>query len=290
MRRHALVFVNRGSRQGEEQAERALGLLREAGFSLEACPAESKHSAPDFLREHARGADLVVLGGGDGTLNRAADALVEIGLPLGILPLGTGNDLARTLGLPLDLAGAVAVIRAGRTERVDIGRVNGKPFFNAATIGLSVEAGRCLDGALKKRLGPAAYVRTIIDALRRNRSFLAEIEHPDGKVRRRSIQLTIGNGRHHGAGMTVSEAAAIDDHQFDVYSLDPQPWWWLLRHLPELRRGGSSNGGGIWRSQAPTLTVRTRPALPVSTDGDLTTSTPAEFTIDPSALEIFVPG
>lgn len=289
MRRHALVFINRHSRQGEEQAQRALGLLRQAGFVLDACPAETKQSAPEFLRAHAAGADLVVIGGGDGTINKAAEALLELDLPVGILPMGTGNDLARTLGLPLDLARAVAVIRTGHTERIDVGCVNGRHFLNAATVGLSVEAGRSLDGPLKKRLGPLAYVRTLADALRRNRSFVAEIAHESGTTRRRSIQITVGNGRHHGAGMTVSEAAAIDDHRLDVYSLDPQPWWWLLTHLPELRRGGSSTTGGIWRGQVRRLALRTRPSLPVSTDGDVTTRTPAEFGILPAALEVFTP-
>lgn len=289
MPRHALLYVNRSSRRGEEEAEQAHALLQEAGLVVTACPAGGGDDAAGFLRRHARRAGLVVLGGGDGTLNGAAGALLEIGLPLGILPLGTGNDLARTLGLPLDLEEAAAVIAGGHTERIDIGRVNDRLFFNAATIGLSVTAGRRLNGEIKRRLGPVAYVRTVLDAVRANRSFEAEIDDGERTVRRRSIQLTIGNGRHHGAGMTVSDTAAIDDHRLDYYSLDPQPWWWLLRHLPELRRGGSSSGRGLWRGRAARLTVRTRPCLPVSTDGDVTSATPATLDVLPRALEVFVP-
>src|ERR671926_181555 len=90
----------------------------------------------DLLRERGRAFDLVMLGGGDGTMNAAASALVEIGRPLAVLPLGTGNDLARTLGIPLDPLAAAEVAAAGRTRRIDLGLVNGRPFFNVACVGL----------------------------------------------------------------------------------------------------------------------------------------------------------
>jgi diacylglycerol kinase family enzyme len=94
---------------------------------------------PDLIRRYSDRVDLIVIGGGDGTLNAAADGLVDIQLPLGILPLGTANDLARTLGLPKTLSGACGVIAQGRRQAIDLGWVNGKHFFNVASLGLSVK-------------------------------------------------------------------------------------------------------------------------------------------------------
>jgi diacylglycerol kinase family enzyme len=85
---------------------------------------------------HGREVDLIAVGGGDGTLNAAADCVMQMNRPLGILPMGTANDLARTLGIPADLDAAVQIIAAGRTRRIDLDLVNGHPFFNVASIGL----------------------------------------------------------------------------------------------------------------------------------------------------------
>lgn len=101
--------------------------------------------------------DRVILGGGDGTLNPSAAGLRDSGLPLGILPLGTANDLARTLGVPEDPERAAAVIADGRTTRLDLGYVNGRPFFNVASLGLSVDITRRLTKVMKRRWGRLAY-------------------------------------------------------------------------------------------------------------------------------------
>ena len=99
--------------------------------------------------------DLVIIGGGDGTLSMAADALVDAQLPVGVIPLGTANDLARTLNLPLDPLAAAEVIAAGRQRRIDLGWVNGTHFFNVATIGLGVGVARRLTREAQTPLGRA---------------------------------------------------------------------------------------------------------------------------------------
>src|SRR3546814_10029617 len=121
-RRRALLVINESSRQGQVLAESAAGMLeRDLDLRRELCPRPDDLQAA--IRRAAGSVDLVVLGGGDGTLNSAAPALVETGLPLGILPLGTANDLARTLGLPTDLAKAVQGIVDGDVRRLDLGEV-----------------------------------------------------------------------------------------------------------------------------------------------------------------------
>src|SRR5262245_42806350 len=99
----ALLLVNRHSRRGKEQAEQAAGLLRGLGIELLEEPLGKPEELSDVIRRRKGEVDLVIVGGGDGSLNSAADGLVEAQLPVGILPLGTANDLARTLGIPTEL-------------------------------------------------------------------------------------------------------------------------------------------------------------------------------------------
>src|SRR3546814_12641107 len=123
-RRLALLVINESSRQGQVLAESAAGMLeRDLDLRRELCPRPDDLQAA--IRRAAGSVDLVVLGGGDGTLNSAAPALVETGLPLGILPLGTANDLARTLGIPTALAKAVPGIVDGEVERKSVGEGKG---------------------------------------------------------------------------------------------------------------------------------------------------------------------
>lgn len=288
-RRRALLLVNKHSRSGGQGIEAALRVLQRARIAVDReAPGDALHTAR-LIRARRDQIDLVIVAGGDGTLNATAEAIVETGLPLGILPLGTGNDLARTLAIPFDLQAAARVIAAGGMRRIDVGLVNDRPFFNAATIGLSNEAARRLTGEVKRRWGPLGYPLTLVDAWRATHPFDASI-HVDGQVEvRRSIQIVVGNGRHHGAGMTVAASAQIDDHKLDLYSLDAQPWWSVLRHLPDLRRGADHAPEGLWRGRAGQALVETDRPLRVRTDGEPTTRTPARFEILPAAVEVLVP-
>jgi diacylglycerol kinase (ATP) len=285
----ALVIANRHSRSGDSDLSPALSRLRERGFTL----VERAVGGPDeiaaAIRKHGDQVDLVVLAGGDGTMNAAADALVECGLPFGILPTGTGNDLARTLGIPTALAAAAEVIAAGRRHAIDLGRVNGKHFFNVASIGLAAELPRHHTVERKRRWRIFAYVLSVRDAWRASRPFRATLVCDGERRRLRAIQISVGNGRHYGGGMTVSEDAAIDDGWLDVYCLRPQSFWHLMALFPALRSGRLRRQQAVLVMRARALEVRTRRPMPINTDGELTTRTPAEFRVMPGALQVLVP-
>jgi YegS/Rv2252/BmrU family lipid kinase len=222
-------------------------------------------------------------------LNAAAPALVETGLPFGILPLGTANDLARTLGIPADPVEAARVVAAGRTRRVDMGEVNGVLYFNVASIGFSARLARRLTSEAKRRFGALGYGLAAARLLSESRPFVVEIDH-DGRTERvRTIQVAVGNGRYYGGGMAVEETARADDGRLDVYSLEVPHWWHLIRLAPALRRGTQRHSKYVRAFPTTELTLRTRRKHEVNADGELVTTTPAHFRIRPRAVAVFVP-
>jgi len=235
--------------------------------------------------------DAVIIGGGDGTLGMAADGLVDAQLPLGILPLGTANDLARTLGLPLDPVAAAGVIAAGRQRRIDLGWVNGTHYFNVATVGLGVGVTRRLSRERKGRWGVLAYLFAAGQVVTRARPFAADIRTELQTIRVHTVQMTVGNGRHFGGGMTVDDTASIDDGVLHLVSLEVRHWWQLVGLLPSMWRGTLR-----MKSNVRTITGREFEVIPVkkkrrkvSADGEVASRTPAHFKVVPGALSVFVP-
>lgn len=282
--------MNRRARNGGAALAPALDILRARGAEVvEHHCAPGQTPAEAILSRAAEPFTAVVLGGGDGTLNAAAPALLSTGLPFGILPLGTANDLARSLGIGPDLEAAARVIAAGHVRRIDLGTVNGIPFFNVASIGFSAELAQELTAESKRRWGKLGYAIAAFRLLRRLRPFTAWITQ-EGRVRKiRSIQLSVGNGRHYGGGMTVADHAAPDDGKLDVYSLEVDHWWRLLALLPALRRGTHRHWKDVRAFPAQSCAVATKRPMPVNTDGELTTRTPAMFRLLPGCVSVFAP-
>jgi YegS/Rv2252/BmrU family lipid kinase len=288
--RKALLFANVASRQGAMDLAPALEVLREGGVRvLEERPPDVRQLGA-WILDHRGAADLVIVGGGDGTLNAAAEALVEAGLPLGILPLGTANDLARTLEIPLNPIGASQVIAEGGTHRIDLGRVNGKHFFNVASLGLSVHVARELGVEIKRRWGVLGYPLTLWRALGQHQSFRAQIRCNAMRARVRTIQISVGNGRHYGGGMTIAADAAIDDGMLDVVSVAPQGLLELIVNLPAFRWGKHERAPRMVRHwRCCEIEIRTVRSMPINTDGEVTTATPATIVVVPKAIEVYVP-
>ena len=285
----ALLLVNRAARQGESSLEAGLDFLRSRGFELVVSYPDTPEAIAEAIGACDARVDLVIVGGGDGTIHLALPAVVASGKPLGILPLGTANDLARTLGIPPDPVQACAVIAAGRVQRIDLGLVNGRYFLNVANIGLGVRVNRQLSGETKGRWGVLAYGRGILAALRENRSFRVEIVCEGRRSRHRSIQIAVGNGRHYGEGMTIAADAAIDDHLLHLYSVEPQSLWRLLRLAPSFMWGEYPRRSGVRLMSGRRIDIRTRRPLPIYADGEPATHTPAEFKVVANALPVFVP-
>ncbi|HEX2139255.1 MAG TPA: lipid kinase [Woeseiaceae bacterium] len=288
-RRRALWIVNPKSRHGSSDLAEVRDLLEHRGFVLRDAAPEGAAAIAKCIEEHAGRVDFVVVGGGDGTLSSAAGALAAGRLTLGILPLGTANDLSRTLGLPTDLRAAAAVIADGYTRRIDVGVVNGVHFFNAADIGLGTRVAARLDRRTKRRWGALAYAHSLLGAWREHRAFSARIRCDGRDEQFRVIQLKIGNGKYYGGGMAVLEDAAIDDGRLDLIAVRPQGLIGMLSLAPALRGGSLRGNPRVKVRSAREIAVRTRRRMPVSTDGEITTATPAVFRVLPGAVTVCVP-
>ncbi|MBW4694042.1 MAG: lipid kinase [Lyngbya sp. HA4199-MV5] len=290
MAKPILLLINLQSKQGLLRFGEAVASFNDLGMQYIIGQVKEAEDFARCIRRYQERVSAVVIGGGDGTLNVAVDALVETGLPLGILPLGTANDLVRTLNLPRALPEACQVIAEGHRQFIDLGRVNGKYFFNVASCGLSINVTQELSGKLKKRWGVIAYAIAALRTIAVTRRFTAVIQVDDGaEMTRKSLQIAVGNGRYYGGGLTIAKDAAIDDQRLDLYSLEIPHWWHLFFLLPALRTGQFSDRIGIARWEGKQIKVRTHQPKRVNTDGEITTKTPALFELCPAALEVFVP-
>lgn len=288
-KRRALLLLNPHARLGDSPLDGAMRVFANAGIGVAVERYGSgAEVSPDIVRR-ASGFDLVVVGGGDGTVNAAAHGVLQTGLPMGILPMGTANDLARTLSIPAAPDDAARVIVAGQTRQIDVGDVNGHLFFNVASIGLAADLARRLTPTAKKRWGQLAYAIAAIRTLVSARPISASIVTRDGETKVKTLQIAVGNGRHYGGGTVIEASATIDDGHLDLYSLEVSSVWKLALMLRDFRRGSH----GLWREvrthRCVEFEIRTRKPQPVNTDGDLVTFTPAYFSIRPSALAVFAP-
>ena len=288
--RRALLIVNAKSRSGGSLAGDALDGLHQRGISAEIVDCSTPDDLRASINTHAKGADLIIVGGGDGTLNAAVSGILDTKLPLGILPMGTANDLARTLGIPPDINAAMDIIAAGNTRHIDLGSVNGRPYFNVASIGLSVDLAHELTPEIKQRFGRLGYALAALRVVSRAKPFRAEIKMSGGAIKKTlSLQIAIGNGRHYGGGNLVTETADIQDGILDLYSLEYREAWHILVKFWSFRRGEHIRQAEVQDLRDTKFQISTRKPRHVNADGEIITMTPATFEIMPSALEVCVP-
>lgn len=287
--KRVLLLHNAKARQGGDVLAPVCARLESRGFAVVIEPFEN---LPEIARDIARlhlSSDLIVVCGGDGSVSSAAPAVMESGLPLGIIPAGTANDLARTLSIPLDFAAAADLVVAGHTRQIDIGLVNGHAFFNVASIGLSSELAQKLDPEMKKRFGRFGYAVAALRILSSVRRFRARIVEKGSGTRVKTYQIAVGNGRLYGGGNVVAETAAIDDGRLDLYSLEMPNLWKSVLMARAFRAGTHGAWKEVRTAQCVEFDVETPRPMPVNTDGEIVTATPAHFQVLPAAVTVFAP-
>lgn len=289
MTRRALLVVNAKSRTGRDSLDEISGRLRVLGIEPVHHDCGGRDALSGLIAREAGSVDLVVVAGGDGTLNAAAGGLIAAKKPLGLIPTETANDLARTLGVEPTVAAAMDVIAAGHTRTIDLGLVNDVPFFNVASIGLSVELAQALTSDLKRRFGKLGYAIAAVKTLARAKPFHARIVGPEGHVRPLTYQVAVGNGRFYGGGALVEANAEIDNGRLVLYSLEATRAWRMVLMLRSIRTGDHGSWKEIRSMSGETFEIRTHRPRKVNADGEIVTETPARFSVLPKALEVFAP-
>lgn len=289
MTRSALLLLNQKARSGSARNEELRKALIAGGLKLIEPSTDQTRDLSEVIRNHQKEVELVIIGGGDGTLHHAMEGLVETKLPVGILPLGTANDFARTLKLPLDPLAACEVILQGHVGQVDLGQVNGKFFCNVASIGLAVEVTKQLKHESKKRFGVLAYGLAALKSVRDSRPFRVTIEGGERRFSVRTRQVTIGNGRSYGGGFAVDESATAMDGTLHLFSLEIDRWWHLIALIPALWKGRLRSQPKVRTLSGIHFRISTRRLRPLIADGEIVGSTPADFRCCPRALNVFLP-
>jgi diacylglycerol kinase (ATP) len=289
-RRTALV-VNVRSRRGRRHYETVRRQLRAAGLDLvDAQPVAHPAELPDTLaRAVNSGVDLIVVGGGDGTLSEATHQLAHRDVCLGVLPLGTTNNFARSLGLPLDLLGALRILTEGKVADVDLGHVAGRHYANLTSLGMSVQVAQHVPHRLKRVLGRAAYPLTALALLPRHRPFTARLRVDDQVHELDTHQLNIANGSHH-AGRAIAPDTGLDDRLLVVYRLGDSNR--LRLAAATLRQ--TVTGPRRPLARTPFLTTRelwleTDPPMDLDIDGEIRGRSPVQITLEANALRVMVP-
>ncbi len=288
----ALVAVNRRARSGETDIDAVLERLSRRWTPTVVSvddPAELAPKLEQALAESAAGP--VVVAGGDGTLNLLLGVLSRTHNPFGIIPLGTANDLARTLGIPADPAEAADVIVRGSTRRIDVARVNDCYFVNAASVGIGSDLHEDISGRAKKIFGRLVYPLTVLKRGWAKRSFRVSVSASGSRLdgNYRIVQLTVVNGRYYGGGAIIDDDATIDDGELDVLLARAEPISSYGAYLLGMRRRGDASSAPVVKGRVRRLRLHTRRPHTVSADGEATTRTPADFAVLPRALEVYVP-
>jgi diacylglycerol kinase (ATP) len=293
----AALVVNTRSRSGDRAFFRALDRLGELGVRLGAtCAVRDPERLPETVREvldNEPGYRLLILGGGDGSVSSVVDFLAGRDVVLGLLPLGTANDFARTLEIPQQLEDACRAIACGKVVDVDLGLAGENYYVNVASVGLSVGVTLALSPWMKKGAGPLAYPMAAVRAFLRHEPFSARLSFPDGDYEPaefgRLLQIAVGNGRFYGGGLVVAPESGIDDRRLDVYAIEMGRHRDLLGVARYLRSGDFIRMEGVHHYRTERIRLETEPELPVNIDGEVESETPQDFAVAYNALQVLVP-
>lgn len=273
--RRAVVIVNplsgRGRYEKEIRTHAALAadVLGRHDYRAEVRTTTAQGDARRFAQDAADNAvDLVVVWGGDGTINEAASALVHRGVPLGIVAAGSGNGLASDLGLPFAPIPALTVAATGRDYAIDAGQVHDSLFFNIAGIGVdALIAARFADRGLRKR-GPIGYLKIGLAELSRPLAQRYEITIDDERQEYHAMLVALANGRQYGNRVLIAPGARLDDGLLEVVIVEQLSVFKIACRLPSLFRGRLKAGAGVTMRAARELTVTAEAPIPFHVDGE----------------------
>jgi len=289
------VIVNPVSGRGANharaarRAEMAEAHLRRRGVDAHAVITERPQHAHGLAAlAIAGGADVVAAWGGDGTMNEVASAVAASTAALGLIPGGSGNGLARDLGVPLDAAAALDVLVDGRDRRIDAGVLDGRPFFNVAGLGLDARVAREFQSRGDR--GLLSYVGKTARALLAAGGTSCTIDCAGTRLETAALVVAFANSRQYGNDVLIAPGARLDDGVIDIVVIPQRPFLWLLRHVPRLLAGTVHLIPGVTTLRTAQAVVGAATPIAYHVDGEPHTGgTRIQLEIRPGALRVRVP-
>jgi YegS/Rv2252/BmrU family lipid kinase len=262
-------------------------LMADAGLGTELRISGSAGEARALAKEAVRdGYELVVAAGGDGTIALVAEELLGSDTALGILPLGSVMNVARSLGLPRDLTAAAEALTSGHVREMDVGEAAGRPFFEAGSVGMNAAMFR--EAQRFDRGDWLSILRSLWVAVR-YRPARMTIELENDAVRTRALMVVAANGPYLGLAMTVAPQARVDDGRFDVVIFQRFSKLRLLRHLAAIAFGRYRPAPEVDVRRSAWVRVTSVHPLPARADSHDLGTTPVEFRVHPRQLRVVVP-
>ena len=288
--RHAILIVNAMSRTGADAFDEVRDKLEAAGIDLIASyavvdPDQMETAICAAISE----APMVIVGGGDGSLSTNVELFMGSDTVFAIVPLGTANSFAGTLGIPKDIDSAIDVIADGARKRIDLGCIDGRYFVNSAAIGLSPMIADTVPHKLKRYLGMVGYLIWAFWCALRFRPFRMTVDYEDGRQERLwATEARIANGTHHG-GVELVESQEVDSGEIVIQAVTGKSVWglawsWLATILKLRARHGTT-----CEFRGRKLKLDTRPRLDISVDGEISVKTPVTVSVARRAIEVAAP-
>ena len=294
---NTLLIVNPTSGPSENPDDLVSSLttaLQNQGIEAEVCPTTPDEDGQGLAAAAAKaGTQLVIVAGGDGTIEAVARGLAHSQTVLGILSQGTRNNIAASLEIPTEVTQAVRVIKEGDRRQIDMGKANHHYFMEVVGIGLEASLFPCGDEVKEG-------IKNNYWAALRNffwgfKTFLQFKQHRlvlrfDGRLARlRTLQVNICNSPRYGVEFALAPDAKMDDGKLDLIYIDKPSKWEHFRHFFAAMRGKHLPHKRLQMHQATTIEVRSYPSLDVHADGECIGTTPVMIEVVPKALWICVP-
>ncbi|MDQ2666144.1 MAG: diacylglycerol kinase family lipid kinase [Gemmatimonadota bacterium] len=292
--KRALLIANPASRRGGRLVDDSRRAIISAGAECDVMLTERSGHAAEMANEVGRGYDVVFTLGGDGTAMEVAGALAGSGIPIGVLPGGTGNLLSGALGIPRNVERAVRALMHGDSRQIDLGVVQGHRFAVAAGVGIDATMVAETPPWMKRRFGVFAYTiiatRAALRAVIFRRFFLVRVEVDGEIIERRAAAVLFANfGAILEDRISFGPDIRVDDGVLDCCIFSPSHLWDAMRIMWRVTRRDFRPDSALLYRKGARFRIETVPVLPIQADGELLGLTPAEVSVEPLAARMLVP-